>query len=235
MPSASGRNGGPAVISTSMPDRPRDRLRGFVQARLTTLQITQTAAERRGGLRRGFLGDLLRGQKYTVRAGKVESLALALEVPVTRLAALMSEHGAAIHHAVVRDAPGLPGAASESRLGLQITDSDRCWTVPRGVIPSDLETRAEDLMLVQVGSEAMEPDVARTDVVVIDTGQTKLGEGIWLLNAARAQVLRRVILTSREGQPCAILRASNQRYPDQFVSPDEVQIVGRCVGRFTLF
>jgi Peptidase S24-like len=221
----------------AMPGEPGERFRAFVRARLANLQVTQTAAERRGGLRKGFLGDLLRGQKHSVQAAKLEGLALALDVSVADLTAVMSDQGTAAPVAALGDASRLPcGAASGNRVGLQITEACRGWMIPRGVIPSDLEARARDLMLIQVGSDAMEPEIARTDVVVIDTAQRALSsEGTWLLNEGRAQVLRRVILTSREGQPCVILRASNQRYPDHFVSPDEVDVVGRCIGRFTLF
>jgi phage repressor protein C with HTH and peptisase S24 domain len=222
-------------------------LRAFVAARLAALGRTQTEAERTAGLHKGFLGDLLRGQKNTIHGSNVAKLASALDVPVSRIAQLLDESAA----------PGRPGLdtaleqptdPSAGRNGadpvalrrnpaqLDFDDASGCWKVPGDVIPSRPDSRPDEFMLVRLGSDAMEPEVARTDVVIIDTGQTILdGEGIWLVNEGAAQVLRRVILTNRDGQLCAILRASNQRYDDQSAPLAEVHVVGRCVGRITLF
>lgn len=65
-------------------------LRDFVEQRLRELGITQAAAERRGGLHRGFLGDLLRGQKSGLHIRNTISLARAINVEPLVISALVA-------------------------------------------------------------------------------------------------------------------------------------------------
>jgi len=62
------------------PHKPAETpLQKFIEHRLKTLGITATAAERKAGLAKGFIGDIRRGTKKHVRSSNIRELALALD------------------------------------------------------------------------------------------------------------------------------------------------------------
>jgi hypothetical protein len=71
--------------------KPDRRLAHFVERRLRSLSeklgynYTPTEAERIGGLKKGFIGDLLRGQKSGVHGPNVAMMAKALHVSPSEL------------------------------------------------------------------------------------------------------------------------------------------------------
>jgi hypothetical protein len=222
-------------MMNSNPNKPANPLCAFVEARLHTLGWTQTAAERTGGLHKGFIGDILRGQKVTVKGSNVTKLAIALDIPASRIAEVMSASPEEIDERS-EIAPDPQGARIRPQATIELTDDAATWSIPRGVIPSGPDSRSARLLLVPVASDAMEPDISRTDYVIVDANQTRLAsEGIWMLKKGPIQVLRRVIPIERDGQSLVVLRASNQSYQDQVCFPADVEVLGRCVGRLTSF
>lgn len=110
------------------------------------------------------------------------------------------------------------------------------WRIPPEVLSRDSRTNPRSVAIFPMAGDSMEPTILRTDHVVIDTSRRRLEpDGIWAIDYGLGVTLKRLILRRTRGGDRFVIKSDNQNYPDEEYSPDEVTIVGRYVGRFTVY
>jgi hypothetical protein len=213
-------------------------------------------AERRGGLNKGFIGDIVRGTKTTIHGVNIGKLAKAIDVSTADVIAAATGNAKAVQGVEEVDQPyrptsllpaqarpgaqPFPGAIAEAELrpgSANTGDMDILdwWLIPGPVVRSDLRAKPENLVVVRTRSDAMEPEIMRSDYVVVDTSRRQVEEGgIWAIDEGFGVLFKRIVPRREQGGVTLVLTSANQRYPEETRAMDEVTIVGRCVGRFTL-
>src|SRR5262249_49430113 len=138
-------------------------LSAFVVARLRSLKLSQTEAERRAGFHRGFIGDLIRGQKKSVHGHNVDKLAYVLEVRIADILKTISNTD------FVEGSPSLSGAdESLPRANLDQVKplpaehftfefSRNHWVIPRSAVKPFVDDSSSQITIFSVSSDAMEP------------------------------------------------------------------------------
>jgi len=82
-----------------------------------------------------------------------------------------------------------------------------------------------------VSTDAMEGRISKGDYVFIDLDANDTHEGVYLLRLGDTIALREM---SVAGPDKILLAATNPRYPDIYVSHDDIEIIGKVVGAASL-
>lgn len=110
------------------------------------------------------------------------------------------------------------------------------WRIPPDVLQRDSRTNPRHVAIFPMAGDSMEPTILRTDHVVVDTSRRRLEpDGIWAIDYGLGVTLKRLILRRTRGGDRVIIKSDNPNYPDEEYAPDELTIVGRYVGRFTVY
>lgn len=108
-------------------------------------------------------------------------------------------------------------------------DGDRKMAlVPRSLVQDELRARPQDLIVVPVRGDSMEPNFFQGDHVLVDKRDRDPGQaGPFALWDGDAYVLKNVERLPRHGRLRVF--SSNRCYSEHEFDPDEIQIVGRPV------
>lgn len=93
-------------------------------------------------------------------------------------------------------------------------------------------TRRENLRVCEVHGPSMEPYLTEGDVVLLDTGQTRLDEGS--VYAVRYGDDVRIKRLFRRSDGSILVRSDNPRFPEEIVSPASVNdfaVIGKMIWR----
>lgn len=101
--------------------------------------------------------------------------------------------------------------------------------LPRGLIEDDLRAKPDDLLLIDVRGDSMEPDFQHGDQILVDKRDIDPRQpGAFALWDGDGYVVKLVERMPRERGVYRIFSA-NDRYSDYKVSDDEIRIMGRPV------
>lgn len=113
---------------------------------------------------------------------------------------------------------------------------DEWWRIPPAILRDLAGSDAENIVSFAMDGDSMEPAIQRTDVVFIDTSRQKIEpDGIWAVDYGQGRTLRRVVVERGGDQARYVLRPDNKSYTDITVDAEDVAILGRYVGRFSVF
>ena len=146
-----------------------------------------------------------------------------------------AETGAALKHRVPRGfsviseidvrASAGPGAVHE---GLEETKAT--WLFPEPLIRHELRARPEDLRMIAVDGDSMDPLLASGDRILVDTSQRiPVPPGIFVIWDGMGLVAKRIEHVPSSDPPKIVVRSVNPDYPTYELTGEEVNIVGRVV------
>jgi phage repressor protein C with HTH and peptisase S24 domain len=146
-----------------------------------------------------------------------------------------AEYGAAPMHRVPRGfsvvpeidvrASAGPGAVHE---GLEETKAT--WLFPEPLIRHELRARPDDLRMITVDGDSMEPLLSSGDRILVDTNQRiPVPPGIFVIWDGMGLVAKRIEHVPASDPPKISVRSLNPEYPSYELTGEEVNIVGRVV------
>lgn len=157
-------------------------------------------------------------QPRTVAAGPRDHDAAA------RRGRQVTEGFSAVTEIDVRASAG-PGAIHE---GLE--EAKAVWLFPDPVIRHEFRARAEDLHIITVDGDSMEPLLSSGDRILVDTSQRiPVPPGIFVIWDGMGIVAKRVEHVPNSDPPTVVIRSVNPEYQTYERDAEEVNIVGRVV------
>lgn len=198
-----------------------DRLRQRVQSRLSALGINPFEADRRAGLARGYVNDLLIGKKASMRPGPLGKLAQALDCDPDFLTGL-------------QHMPRLGQAANGVGVPIEGIIEPGVWREPGAELPTRLAPLGPD---PRHPSDRQHWFIVRGDKLanlgILDASFVEALEGIEVRDGEPAVIRRR--RKTGEVETGVRLKIGNTwaaigevNIPQDFEG-DEVEIVGLCV------
>jgi phage repressor protein C with HTH and peptisase S24 domain len=130
----------------------------------------------------------------------------------------------AISEIDVRASAG-PGAFHD---GLE--ESKGAWLFPDPVIRHEFRARTEDLRIITIDGDSMEPLLSSGDRILIDTAQrVPVPPGIFVVWDGMGLVAKRVEHVINSDPPRVLIKSINPEYQSYERDAEEVNIVGRVV------
>lgn len=207
-------------------------LKRLIEQRMKDLNIRYVRdLERRAGLTRDVVRNILRGTTKTVRAESVEPLARALKVS---MAEIIGAQGADAQIKAMARATVLRLHKATSIADQQ---SGKATILSMVAIEGEIagvEPDAETDYLLLVPDDSMAPTFGRGDAVLIRSSETEPETGqVYLLAPSKtaAPILRRINIRLSDGLYDAI--ADNDSFPKETgIKPAKVAIIGRALVAF---
>jgi phage repressor protein C with HTH and peptisase S24 domain len=118
-----------------------------------------------------------------------------------------------------------PGAFNEG-----FEEAKETWLFPDNVIRHEFRARAEDLHIVTIDGDSMEPTLSSGDRIMIDTSQrVPVPPGIFVIWDGMGIVAKRVEHVPHSEPPKVIIKSLNPEYQTYERDAEEVNIVGRVI------
>lgn len=118
-----------------------------------------------------------------------------------------------------------PGAVHE---GLEETKAT--WLLPEPLIRHELRAKPEDLRMITVDGDSMEPLLSSGDRILVDTNQrVPVPPGIFVIWDGMGLVAKRIEHVPSSDPPKITVRSVNPEYSPYELTGEEVNIVGRVV------
>jgi len=126
----------------------------------------------------------------------------------------------------------LPIAAGETVVGARVIDT---WRIPKSVLQRRVSASLKHLHFVECLGDSMEPRIRDGDVVLIDTSRrVPSPPGIFALWDGFSQTLKRLEIVPNTDPPKVLIIPENGRHTTYERTIDEINVIGRYVGRFTV-
>ncbi len=111
-----------------------------------------------------------------------------------------------------------------------LEEAKETWLFPDTVIRHEFRARAEDLHIVTIAGDSMEPTLSSGDRIMIDTSQrVPVPPGIFVIWDGLGIVAKRVEHVPHSEPPKMIIKSLNPEYQTYERDADEVNIVGRVI------
>ena len=118
-----------------------------------------------------------------------------------------------------------PGAINEGLEELKET-----WLFPDNVVRHEFRARAQDLHIVTIDGDSMEPLLSSGDRILIDTSQrVPVPPGIFVIWDGMGIVAKRVEHVPHSEPPKIVIKSVNPEYQTYERDVEEVNIVGRVI------
>lgn len=131
---------------------------------------------------------------------------------------------AEIHEIDVRASAG-PGAMNE---GLE--DAKHTWLFPDAVVRHELRAQPDQLRMITIDGDSMEPLLSSGDRILVDTSQrVPVPPGIFVIWDGMGLVAKRTEHVPNSDPPRIVIKSSNPEYATYERDAEEVNIVGRAV------
>lgn len=131
---------------------------------------------------------------------------------------------AAVAELDVRASAG-PGAVND---GLE--DAKATWLFPDPVVRHEFRARPDDLRVITLDGDSMEPMLSSGDRILLDTSQrVPVPPGIFVIWDGMGIVAKRVEHVPNSEPPKVVLRSVNPEYQTYERQADEVNIIGRVI------
>ena len=131
---------------------------------------------------------------------------------------------AAVTEIDVRASAG-PGAVHE---GLE--EAKAMWLFPDTIVRHEFRARAEDLHIITIDGDSMEPLLSSGDRILIDTAQrAPVPPGIFVIWDGLGLVAKRIEHEPHSDPPKLIIKSVNPEYQTYERDANEVNVIGRVV------
>lgn len=191
---------------------------------------------RRSSVKPSFLYDIMNGKSANPSVVKLSQVAKELEVeleyilgegameqPRRKAADGDDESYAAIQSLRVEASAG-GGSVATAELTGEPYYFRKSW------IRNTLHSRPEDLRIITIRGDSMEPTLHEGDVIMVDTSRKHPSPpGIFILFDGLGLVAKRIELITNSLPPSVSILSDNQRYGAYTRALSEIQIIGRVV------
>ncbi|GGC63788.1 hypothetical protein GCM10011504_47500 [Siccirubricoccus deserti] len=104
------------------------------------------------------------------------------------------------------------------------------WLFPEPVVRHEFRTRSDDLRMITIEGDSMEPLIASGDRILVDTSQrVPVPPGIFVIWDGMGVVAKRVEHVPNSDPPMVVITSVNPQYQTYERLADEVNIIGRVV------
>ena len=118
-----------------------------------------------------------------------------------------------------------PGAVHEG-----VEEVKQVWYFPESMIRHEFRARSEDLRMITIDGDSMEPLLANGDRILIDTSQrVPVPPGIFVIWDGMGLVAKRIEHEPNSDPPSVTIKSVNPEYQAYERLAEEVHIVGRVV------
>ena len=208
-----------------------------LKARMSAAGLNQRSLALAAGLHEDRVRNILRGRSRNPRADTVNALATALSVPA---AWLLGQAAAPRSSLPVPAAPVSATAMAtvpelDVRTGGDTLADDRNriadWGFPAFWLVAIAGLGSDDIRIIEVQGNSMEPSLSSGDKVVIDRRQTVPSPpGYFVLRDGLGIVIKQIEHIPNSNPPCLTIKSVNRDYDTYEVARDQVSIVGRVVA-----
>lgn len=231
-------------------------LKEIVSDRLADLGRNKFEAERIGGLKKGFVNDILIDRKTNIQGANFEKLAKALDWTPEQLTE--SQFGEMKHRPRVhRGEPlpenrtqgipeydlrggasygggyALPGEVLSGEAQERVKDQ---WFFPPSWLKGEMRLSQQFTDIIAVDGPSMLPDLAPGDRVLIDrSNRDPKQDAIFAIRDGDSVIVKHVQLLRNTDPPRIICRSSNAKYEpfELILDGEHVAIIGRVAGRIS--
>ena len=122
-----------------------------------------------------------------------------------------------------------PGALNE-----EFTHEKARWRLPEVMVRHEVHADPENLRILRVRGNSMEPEMREGDRIVVDTARRSPATGeLFVLWDGIGLVIKRVEPAHEPGPPKLRLISANPAYPAYAALADDVHFVGKVLWKFT--
>jgi phage repressor protein C with HTH and peptisase S24 domain len=109
-------------------------------------------------------------------------------------------------------------------------DAKETWLFPDAIVRHEFRARHEDLRIITIDGDSMEPLLSSGDRILIDSSQkVPVPPGIFVVWDGMGLVAKRVEHIPNSEPPKIVIRSINPEYQTYERTADEVNIVGRVI------
>lgn len=118
-----------------------------------------------------------------------------------------------------------PGAINDG-----IEESKEIWLFPDSVVRHEFRARPQDLHIITIDGDSMEPILSSGDRILLDTSQrVPVPPGIFVIWDGMGIVAKRIEHVPHSEPPKIVIKSINPEYQTYERDADEVNIVGRVI------
>lgn len=166
----------------------------------------------------------LRHPEVPPRRPRSDTAPEVLDGPRRRRGKPLVEGFSAVSEIDVRASAG-PGAIND---GLE--ESKGTWLFPDPVIRHEFRARAQDLHIVTIDGDSMEPLLSSGDRILVDTSQrVPVPPGIFVIWDGMGIVAKRIEHVPHSEPPKIVIKSINPEYQTYERDGEEVNIIGRVI------
>jgi hypothetical protein len=233
-------------------------LKEIVSDRLAELGRNKFEAERIGGLKKGFVNDILIDRKTSIQGANFAKLAKALDWTPEQLTE--SQFGETRRRNHPHQEPpepivenkrrgipeydlrggasygggyALPGDHSAGQAQERVKDQ---WFFPSSWLKGEMRLSLQFTDIISIDGPSMLPDLSPGDRVLIDrSNQDPKQDAIFAIRDGDSVIVKHVQLMRNSDPPRIICRSSNPKYEpfELILDGDNVAIIGRVAGRIS--
>ncbi len=204
-----------------------------IKARTHQLGLSTQGVAERAGVNRSFLYDILRGRSLNPSQEKLAKVAAALkvdpgwlltgngEVEGVEPATIPDDYVSIVSVRVVASMGG-------GRVVDDMVETGKPFHFLRSWVSGTLKASPNDLRIMKVAGDSMEPTLKDEDTVLVDLAQkTPTPPGIFILFDGMGLVAKRLELLPSGNPPRLRIASDNPMYAPYEVTTDEVTVIGR--------
>lgn len=208
-----------------------------LKARMSAVGLNQRSLAVAAGLHEDRVRNILRGRSRNPRADTVDALAIVLGVPATWLlgqtdAAKLPPSSVGIGEfggsmATIPELDARAGGDMLADVRSRIAD----WGFPAIWLVAIAGSGTDDIRVLEVRGNSMEPSLSSGDKVIIDRQQTiPSPPGYFVLRDGLGTVIKQIENIPNSNPPCVVIKSVNRDYGAYEVASDQINIVGRVVA-----
>jgi transcriptional regulator with XRE-family HTH domain len=198
--------------------------------------LTSVELARRADVKTSFIYDILNGKSANPSPVKLAKLAESLHCSIAYLIGSVEDPkpGPSTEDTGgVSDFAAIAWLRVEVRSGMNgqlVTGNDAPCLFRAAWLAQELRVRAQDVRLVAVTDDNMEPTLSIGDFLLVDTGK-KLPSppGLFVVFDGMALMTRRLELLPQSSAPALRVISDNARYGTSEQPLDDVRIIGRVI------
>jgi DNA-binding Xre family transcriptional regulator len=222
-------------------------LQSEIERRMKVLGWSGRKLSAKSGINETGIKAILSGKSKHPRSDTLENIARALGCTV---ADLTGEHDRmpGLHRAkgptstrllVIDELNVRAGAADggqvhgEASMRWQHESVEAQWSIPAAVVRGQTSAPANELKIIRVVGDSMEPEFLPGERIMVDTGdRLPSPPGIFAIWDGFAQIIKRLEMVPYSEPPMVRLMSANKEYAARELRLDEMVINGRVVGKW---
>ena len=112
------------------------------------------------------------------------------------------------------------------------TGEDDAWVMPAQLFENRTRAQPEQIRIFAVQEDAMAPDIARGEKVLVDLSDTRPSPaGTFVVSDGLGHIIRQCEYVPHSDPPAIRLSARNARYEPYTVALEKAEIIGRVIAK----